>query len=239
MNSIPFHIIHPGGSGSIARHARPLACLIIILSGAAAACSRSSANEARAIYARGIAHYEKKELDAAARCFEESRSRDGNFPNAALMLAKARYFTGKRAEAREILGDLLAHDPSHVGALYWKARSLVADIPREEGGSAESEAMELLGKALEIDGHNIQARTLLALLYEKKKMYREALREYRAALQEEESLISARANAGILYQRLGLRDRAVSEIDDAITIARAAGVPADSLAAIKKEMEAR
>ena len=239
MNSSPFYITYRGGSVSIARHARAFACLIIVLAWAVSACSRSSSDEARVIYARGIVHYENKELDTAARCFEEARSRDGYFQNAAVMLAKARYFMGKRAEAREVLGDLLARDPSHVGALYWKARTLVADSPGGEGDSAESEAMALLGKALEIDGHHIQARTLLALLYEKKKMYREALREYRAALQEEESLISARANAGILYQRLGLRDRAASEIDSAIKIARAAGVPVDSLAAIKKEIEAQ
>jgi len=199
------------------------------------ACGSSS--DGHDLYAKGIAHYEKKELDRAAGYFEQVRSMDGSFAGAGIMLAKVRYFTGKRKEAREILGDLLARDPSHTGALYWMARALVADAAGSDAEKNESQAIEYLKRALEIDGHHVQARTLLALLYEKKKMYRESLYEYKAALQEEESLVAARANLGILYKRLGLQDRASGEITKAVKIAEAAGLSVTSLAAIKKEIE--
>ncbi len=197
---------------------------------------------AREIYSRGIAHYEKQELQKAAECFEKARSMDGSFTGAGIMLAKVRYFTGKRGEARDLLGDIIARDPSHVGALYWMARALVADAKGtvtdgDNADRSEKEAMEHLSRALDIDPHHIQARSLLGLLYEKNKMYREALREYSAALREEESLIAARANLGMLYRRLGLRDRARAEITRALKIAEAVGAPEEGLIAIRKEIE--
>jgi tetratricopeptide (TPR) repeat protein len=195
--------------------------------------------ETRLLYGRGIVHYGKKELEMAAECFQRVYAKDRSYTGAGIMLAKAWYFSGKRKEAREVLEDVLKEDPSHTGALYWMARALVADAAARQGDNSESRAIELLRRALEIDGYHIQARTLLALLYEKKKMYRESLFEYKAALQEEESLVSARANLSILYQRLGLRDRAMGEIDKAIKIAYAAGIPGENLNAIKKEIEAQ
>lgn len=215
-------------------------CILCVLSVifALVACS-GSREEVSELYKKGIAHYEKKELEKAIDFFQKARDKDSTFANAGIMLAKARYFSGKRKEAREILESVLDEDPSHTGALYWMARAIVADAATQEGDKGETRAIELLKRALEIDGHHIQARTLLALLYEKKKMYHESLFEYKAALQEEESLVSARANLSILYQRLGLRDRAAGEIDRAIKIAQAAGIPGDNLNAIKKEIEAQ
>jgi tetratricopeptide (TPR) repeat protein len=96
--------------------------------------------------------------------------------------------------------------------------------------------MALLAHVLELDAHHLPARSLLALLYEKNEKYREALHEYLVILAEEESIIDARANLGVLYCRLGLRDKALAEIDRAISITRARGHSDARFTLLKKEI---
>jgi tetratricopeptide (TPR) repeat protein len=200
-------------------------------------CSKS--DEAVLLYAKGNEHYMKKELDKAGEFFRKAIEKDGSLINARVMLSKIHYFSSQFKEAKAVLVDVLDDNPSHVGALYWMARILVVGGTKTGGDSEKNEkqAIEYLKRALEIDGHHIQARTLLALVYEKHNMFKESLREYHTALQEEDSLVSARANLSILYQRLGLKERASSEISRAVKIAETAGISSSNLNVIRKEIE--
>ncbi|MCX7679656.1 MAG: tetratricopeptide repeat protein [Spirochaetes bacterium] len=198
------------------------------------ACSFS--NNTSQTFSQCLAHYEKQELENAAGCFEKIRSDKNYSLRAMIMLARVRYFENKFDEAKTLLEEIIDDEPFHTEARYWLARTL-AVIPLEDGANEREQiAIEQLKKVLEINPHHIHARSLLALLYEKRNMYREALYEYLAALQEEETLMAARANLSILYRRIGLIERALSEIDRAIAISRAANMPIKNLLAIKKEL---
>ncbi len=210
-----------------------LPAIAIILSG----CSNSDA--ALQYFSKGKDHYVKKELEKAAEQFTRAADLDDRLLNARVMLAKVHYYSGKPADALASLERVLAGSPDHTGALYWSARTLTAgkDAKKPVTGADEEKAMGFLARALEVDGGHIGARTLLGLLYEKRSMYREALREYHAALREEDSLVSARANLAALYHRLGLKDRAVAEITKAVKIAELTGIDTANLKTIQKEIE--
>lgn len=195
-----------------------------------------SNDEAERLFGQCLAFYEKHELDAAAHCFEKARAYRDFKTRASIMLARVRYFENKHGQARALLEDIIDEEPSHTGALFWLARTLAVDPSREGADEREKKAIEYLKKALEVDPCHVRARSLLALLYEKRNMHREALYEYLAALSEEETLVTTRANLGILYRRLGLNDRARSELERAIAISKAADIPAKNLAAIKEEL---
>lgn len=204
----------------------------------AVACANSAA-EAPALYERAAREYEEQNLDRALELFKESARKDASLHNARLMAAKIYYYKKDFPRALEELDALLERNGGHAGALYWKGRVLALAAPAEtkKGETGDREAMECLVKALEIDAHHLPARALLALLYEKNRLYREALREYHLLLQEEESVFNARANLALLYRRMGLKERSRREIAVAIAMARAAGIHNGTLKAIKEEIE--
>ncbi len=194
--------------------------------------------EAYKLFLKGKEAYARKELDKAKKYFEEASELDGNLLNARLMLSKIHYFRRDSNEALRIIDSILEDEKNHVSSLYWKARILT--VMKKEWSDvkkSDSEAIRCLQRVLELDGHHISARSLLALLYEKNEMYKEALYEYRRALKEEESLINTRANLSILYCRMGLRDRSLMEIERAIAIADAVEVSKKNLLLIKKEVQ--
>lgn len=190
-------------------------------------------DEALRSYVAGKEAFARKELRTAHDRFTGAINSDGSLHNARLMLAKVHYYEKSFDAALKEVEHILKMDDDHVGALYWKARILVVG-PAEK--SSDTEAMTLLTRVLELDAHHLPARSLLALLYEKNGKYREALHEYLVILSEEESLIDARANLGVLYSRLGLREKALAEIDRAISISRAGGHSDARLRALKKEV---
>lgn len=202
-------------------------CLLLSLS-----CSGDSEKALRC-YISGKEAFAQKDLKAAHKHFSEAIGFDASLHNARLMLAKVNYYEKNFESALREIELILKKDADHVGALYWKARIAVVR-PGEK--SADSEAIALLLRIIELDTHHIPARSLLGLLYEKNHKYHEALHEYRAILSEEESLIDARANLGVLYHRLGLKDKALSELDRAIAFARTGGHSDTRLISLRKEM---
>lgn len=193
----------------------------------------SGDDEALRAYVKGKEYFTKKELKRAREHFLQAINSDGSLHNARLMLAKVHYYEKNFDAAFKEVEHILKKDDDHVGALYWKARIRVV---RPSEKSSDTEVMTLLTRVLELDAHHLPARSLLALLYEKNGKYREALHEYLVILSEEESLIDARANLGVLYSRLGLREKALAEIDRAISISRAGGHSDARLRALKKEV---
>jgi tetratricopeptide (TPR) repeat protein len=214
---------------------------IIIASLAAFLSLSCGGNPDRAyeLFLKGKEAYARKELDKAKKYFEEASELDENLLNARLMLSKISYFRRDFNESLRIIDSILEVEKNHVSSLFWKARTLA--IMKKKGGDdvkkSDAEAIRCLQRVLELDGHHISARNLLALLYEKNRMYKEALYEYRLALEEEESLINTRANLSILYYRMGLKDRSLGEIERAIAIADAIKVSKKNLLLIKKEVQ--
>jgi len=182
------------------------------------------------LYSRGVKEYQEKKFEEAEKSFKSVLVSDDDFLNAYLMLAKIYYYNRDYNHSSEVLGELIKRDPDHAGALYWMARTLVmSDREKSE------EAVNLLKKVLETDSSHIPARLLLSLLYEKSGNHREAIQGYMRVLSEEENLVSARGNLAILYMRLGLKERAKSEIDKAVKIAEITGHGVKNINFIKSE----
>ena len=95
----------------------------------------------------------------------------------------------------------------------------------------------ILKKVLEIDSSHVRSRLLLALLYEKNKLYKKAIHEYKAALGEQETLVNIMANLSVLYNRMGLVDESRQEMEKAIQIAHSAKIDTKNLKLIKKEIK--
>jgi len=203
---------------------------ILILSALLCACS--SPDEAEALYSEGLKHFSTKDLARAEELFSAAYEKDGGHLNALLMLSKISYYNRDYAAGIERADALLKKSPMHSGALYWEARCVIMSDPDKSG-----EAMVLLQRSLESDSGNLQARQLLGLVCERGGMYREALHHYFEALKEEETLVNVRVNLALLYDRMGLKERGTSEIERALQIARAAGIPEKNILTIKGDMK--
>jgi cytochrome c-type biogenesis protein CcmH/NrfG len=113
------------------------------------------------------------------------------------------------------------------------------DTGNDAGKSAraEEQAAALLRRIIAIDENHIGARALLALLFEKRRMYREAIVQYRRIIGEEESILAARANLALLFRRMGLHDRSKAELNTAGQIADSAGLKKEIIKLIREEVE--
>jgi tetratricopeptide (TPR) repeat protein len=191
-----------------------------------------SSEKASVVYQAGMKEYQDKKLELAEKSFSEVIKLDKNFLNAYLMLAKIHYYNKDYERSLNDVSSILDRNPDHTGGLYWKGRVLIIS-----GKDDSNEPVNCLKKVLENDSHHTPARMLLALVYEKNGKYKEALHEYLTALEDEENLISARGNLAVLYRRLGLKDRAVQEINRAVRIAEVTGRDSRTLNLIKSEFE--
>jgi tetratricopeptide (TPR) repeat protein len=201
-------------------------------------CS-GNAERAFKLFLKGKEAYSQKELDKAKRYFEEASKLDENLLNARLMLSKIFYFRRNFNDALKEINSIIEVEKNHVSSLFWKARVLAVMVKKTESDikKSDSEAMRCLQRVLELDNHHISARNLLALFYEKNKMYKEALNEYGRALEEEESLINTRANLSILYYRMGLKDKSIQQIERAIGIADIIQLDKKNLLLIREEVQ--
>lgn len=212
--------------------------LIILIALFSLSCS-GNAERAFKLFLKGKEAYSKKELDKAKRYFEEASELDENLLNARLMLSKIFYFRRNFNDALKEINSIIEVEKNHVSSLFWKARVLAVMVKKTESDikKSDSEAMRCLQRVLELDSHHISARNLLALFYEKNKMYKEALNEYSRALEEEESLINTRANLSILYYRMGLKDKSIQQIEMAIGIADIIQLDKKNLLLIREEVQ--
>ncbi|TAL34415.1 MAG: hypothetical protein EPN93_11875 [Spirochaetes bacterium] len=202
------------------------------------ACGKNT-EKAQEFYLKGKEAYTRQELDTARAHFSEALNHDKTLLNAHLMIAKIHYFKKEFGDALSRVSIILKENRDHTGGLFWKARILTV-MPKKDNAdeqTLELQAIESLTRVLELDSHHIHARSLLALLYEKRALYKEALAEYLTALEEEEALVNTRANLGLLYRRMGLKDKSIREMKTALKIADAAEVNKKGLQVIMGEIE--
>jgi len=192
----------------------------------------SSEEKVSELYREGVRAYHEKKFDEAERFFQSVIEQDDGFLNAYLMLGKIYYYNRDFEKSLDVLEKVIERDSNHTGALYWKSRVIVM-----LDQNITDEPINLLKKVLETDSSHIPARLLLALLYEKKSLYKEALHQYVTIIDEEENLINARGNLAILYMRLGLTGRAKIEIGKAFKICEIAECNTEKVNHIKREIE--
>lgn len=190
--------------------------------------SCSTKDNAAELYSKGVGEYQEKKFEPAEKTFLSVIEADDDFLNAYLMLSKIYYFNRNYQKSIDLLDEIIKRNPDHTGALYWKARTLIIGI-----NDKSDEPAALLKRILETDSSHISARLLLSLVHEQKGNHREAIHEYIIVLEEENNLINARGNLAVLYMRLGLKERAKSEIEKAVKIAEITGSELKNLNYIK------
>ncbi len=194
-------------------------------------CSHSK-EEGLEYYENGKKLYNKKKLEKAYSIFEKAYNSDPSLLNAILMQSKIRYYQKKFNAALTLQNRLLSKNSEHVGALYWKSRTVVVSNNKDS-----HLAIKILLKVLEVDSHHIPARALLALLYEKKGKYNRAITEYKRIFLEQEGIINSKINLALLYNRLGLKEKSKEEIIMAETLSENAKIKNSNIILIKKEIE--
>jgi tetratricopeptide (TPR) repeat protein len=209
-----------------------LSCIILT---ALVACGGNS-QKALDIYIKGKEAFHTRDLATAEKLFTEALALDSSLHTASLMLSRVHYYNRSWDKAMDSVDKILKDNPYHADALHWKAKLLYS---RPDGPIKEqiAEARQLLLRLKELDHYHIQGRALLALIHEREGNYQDAVREYLTILDEEETLLTARANLSILYKRLGLTDRSRGQIATAVAIARTASLPVDNLEKIEKELQ--
>ena len=217
----------------------PLLLLCAAALTASLQCGGTGDNASLSFFNEGKKHYARKNLEKADELFRKAAAEDPGLLNAVLMRAKIRYYRKDFPGALSFLDDIISENSNHLDALFWKARVLAVGGEKTgiELNEREREAVKCLNAVIEANSGHVQARTLLALLHEKNRKYRESLYQYHAALREEESLVHARSNLAILYARMGLKDRAIKELKTAMAICDATSIPKGNLLEIKKEIE--
>lgn len=175
--------------------------------------------------------FSMKKLAEAEKLFISAVEKDSGLLNAHLMLCKIYYYNGNYNSAIDSADAILDKDPDNANALYWKARTL-AMSDKNSG----PEAINLLTRSVEIDGHNIQARLLLGMMYEKQARYKEALHQYLEVIDKEDDIISARGRLALLYLRMGIKERCDRELDIAQKVAETTGRGNKTIQLIKEEV---
>lgn len=201
---------------------------------ALAACGSSSAVEtpskaALDLFQKGKAAYLKQDLTTAEQCFADAAKEQSGFVNALVMLGKTRYFLGKPDAARKDLEKALGLSRSHVEALYYLAR--VAVLKKES-----AKAQEYLNAILDVDPANARANYALGTLLAESKEYQKSFLHFNAALEEEAMLARVRLQFARELVRAGLKDRARTVLEPALTFAAPAALAAE-IRALAKDLK--
>jgi tetratricopeptide (TPR) repeat protein/SAM-dependent methyltransferase len=118
---------------------------------------------------------------------------------------------GRLAEAERGYRELLTREPRHVGALH-----LLGMVGMQTGRSEM--ALELIGRAIQLDGGNAQFPMNLGNLFQVQGRLDEAVASYRRALELNPRSASAWSNLGEALKKQGRLDEAAASIGKALAL---------------------
>jgi len=183
------------------------------------------------LYLKGKEAYLQKDFENAEKLFNEVIRIDKKYYNANIMISKIQFFEGNYDKALEKTNEVLKDDTNNIGALYWQSRILLLTSKEKEN---EDKAKTNLIKVLELDSSHVEAREMLALIFEKEGDYKDALSEYELIMGEQKLITDSRANLSILYRKIGVKQKSQEQIDLAIKEAELNKLDIDSYKKIKE-----
>ncbi len=160
----------------------------------------------------GIVRYQQGEVDDAVDAFETILRDDPSHETAALSLGVAYNAVGRYEESVRELRGLLARHPEHAEARHALADSLY-EMRRVE------EAANVCRAALTADRNDVQATILLGQVECDRGNFAAAERLFRAAAARDPERYEPPMNLGVLFQRLGRLDEALTEGKRAVDLA--------------------
>lgn len=170
--------------------------------------------QARALFAEGVAHFEAGRLEAAERCFTASLQRLPGRVSTRINLAAAWLRRGRAAEALAELEAVLAAEPQHLDAWVHRATAL-AELGRD------AESLACADHVLGIDAADAGACFARGHALERLQRFDEARAAFgrAAALQPQQA--GAWHRLGLLQHRAGRLADALSSQDRVLALAPA------------------
>ncbi|MGH7684529.1 MAG: tetratricopeptide repeat protein, partial [Vulcanimicrobiaceae bacterium] len=152
----------------------------------------------------GIVRYQQGQIDDAATAFEQILSDDPANETAMLSLGVAYNAVGRYEDSVRELRGLLSRHPDHAEARHALADSLY-EMHRVE------EAANVCRAALMADRNDVQAMILLGQVECDRGNYTVAEKLFRAAAARDAERYEPPMNLGVLFQRLGRLEEALTE----------------------------
>lgn len=169
-------------------------------------CSKKEAAEE--YYVKAAEAYSKQDFDSSLEWVNQAKKNDSSFYQADFLKAKIFYFQDSLEKSKSILNKLIKKYPQYTDARIWYIRVLIAQEKYEE---AES----FLLKELSFNSGDCRVFYQYGNLCEKLGRLDERLSMYRKA----ESLLSENSKIYLeladIWLILGMRDRALDELDKA------------------------
>jgi predicted TPR repeat methyltransferase len=167
--------------------------------------------QARDLFAEGVAHFEAQRLAQAERCFLASLQKLPGRVSTRVNLAATRLRAGRAAEALAGLDAVLAAEPQHLDAWCHRAVALAA-----LGRDAES--LESADRVLAADPANAAAWFRRGHALERLRRFDEALPAFERLLALQPQHAEAWFRLGQLQQRQGRLDAALASLDRALAM---------------------
>lgn len=175
---------------------------ILIFSALFVSCSDSPDAEDVKEFAKANNLYRKRELDAALKIFQELAEKK-DLPSAYLMAGKVHYYQNNFSKALKYFKESLEKQECNLDSKYWIVRAMA----KMEKNSFPKQK-EILEEILTQDAYHLDARILLAGLYEKQGKLDKALFHYEAAMQQISKLAVVSLRLGRIYQKAQFPDKA-------------------------------
>jgi tetratricopeptide (TPR) repeat protein len=164
--------------------------------------------EALEPYLEGKRRYIQGDLESSRQILLAVHQQTPDFSQNSYLLGKACYFLGEYEEAAAVWRETLDRNPHHIDSRKWLARLHL----RQE---AADSAAGIIEKALADSSEDPELLILLARARRTAGDYGAAIQLYRRVQLFERELAEARIELAEIYQRFGLREKALPELERA------------------------
>ncbi|MBX7059369.1 MAG: tetratricopeptide repeat protein [Leptospirales bacterium] len=145
--------------------------------------------------------YRNQKFDQAAALLEALYKERPDSVEAAVLLARCRFYTRQFDQAEKALQTFLNRDADNPYALMWLGKTLAAQDARQ------SEAAAIFRRILQRDPENYVAHYYLGRCLESQNELRPALAAYQSALGADYQLSRIHLHMGRLFERMNMPER--------------------------------
>jgi len=172
---------------------------------------KKNEKEAQVLYAKALNSYAEQNLSKSLEYVNRSLENYSDFYQAQFLKAKILFFTNKNEQSLKILNDLVKKHPEYTDARIWKIRLLIAEEKYQK-------AEECLTKEIAVNASDYRVYHLYSILAQKLNQMDKRL----AMCTKAEECLNESYNVYVeladIWLKLGMRNKAVDALDNAIMI---------------------
>ncbi len=173
-------------------------------------CHKNNSNKYLIKFNQAKNFYLDKNLDKAIWYLKETLKLNSDYQPALILLGKAYYYSGNKKMAKKVFYKLLDKNSNSIDALTWLVRIEGIDENKVEKG------LKYCNRILKNDSNNYIAHFFKGMIYDSEDKVKEAIIEYSTALQLEKIIYLSHIQLGNLYERKGVKDKAVEHFKRAL-----------------------